>query len=53
MTYFLIVAGFVLLLLGGEAVVRGSVSLAARIGVSPLIVGLTIVGFGTSLPEML
>ena len=52
MTYFLIVAGFVLLLLGGEAVVRGSVSLAARIGVSPLIVGLTIVGFGTSLPEM-
>ena len=52
MTYFFIIAGFTLLLLGGEAVVRGSVALAQRLGVSPLIVGLTIVGFGTSLPEM-
>ena len=52
MTYFLIVAGFALLLFGGEAVVRGAVSLAQRLGISPLIVGLTIVGFGTSLPEM-
>jgi cation:H+ antiporter len=52
MTYVLIAAGFALLLIGGEAVVRGSVSLAHRLGVSPLIVGLTIVGFGTSLPEM-
>ena len=52
MTYFLIIAGFALLLLGGEAVVRGSVALARRLAVSPLIVGLTIVGFGTSLPEM-
>ena len=52
MTYFFIIAGFALLLLGGEAVVRGSVALAQRLGVSPLIVGLTIVGFGTSLPEM-
>ena len=52
MTYFLIVAGFALLLFGGEAVVRGAVGLAQRLGVSPLIVGLTIVGFGTSLPEM-
>ena len=52
MTYFLIIAGFALLLFGGEAVVRGAVSLAQRLGVSPLMVGLTIVGFGTSLPEM-
>lgn len=52
MTYFLIIAGFSLLLFGGESVVRGSVALAQRLGVSPLIVGLTIVGFGTSLPEM-
>ena len=52
MTYFLIIAGFALLLFGGEAVVRGAVALAQRLGVSPLIVGLTIVGFGTSLPEM-
>ena len=52
MTFFLIIAGFALLLFGGEAVVRGSVSLSRRLGVSPLIVGLTIIGFGTSLPEM-
>ena len=52
MTYFLIIAGFALLLFGGESVVRGSVALAQRLGISPLIVGLTIVGFGTSLPEM-
>ncbi|MAI49687.1 MAG: sodium:calcium antiporter [Rhodospirillaceae bacterium] len=52
MTYFWIIAGFSLLLFGGESVVRGSVALAQRLGVSPLIVGLTIVGFGTSLPEM-
>ncbi len=52
MTYILIILGLIMLLCGGEAVVRGSVSLAQRLGVSPLIVGLTIVGFGTSLPEM-
>tara|TARA_B100000700_G_scaffold280577_1_gene330601 strand:- start:808 stop:1776 length:969 start_codon:yes stop_codon:yes gene_type:complete len=52
MTYVLIIAGFILLLLGGESVVRGSIALARRLGVSPLIVGLTVVGLGTSLPEM-
>ena len=52
MTYILIISGLIMLLCGGEAVVRGSVSVAQRLGVSPLIVGLTIVGFGTSLPEM-
>ena len=52
MTYTLIILGLILLLCGGEAVVGGHQSLAQRLGVSPLIVGLTIVGFGTSLPEM-
>ena len=52
MLYVEIVAGFALLLVGGEAVVRGAVGLAQKLGVSPLIIGLTIVGFGTSLPEM-
>lgn len=52
MTYLLTIAGFVLLLVGGEAIVRGSVALADRLGVSPLVVGVTVVGFGTSLPEM-
>jgi len=44
-------AGLALLLASGEALVRGGVALAGRLGISPLIVGLTIVGFGTSAPE--
>lgn len=45
-------AGLVLLLAGGDALVRGAVSVAARLRISPLIVGLTLVGFGTSTPEL-
>jgi cation:H+ antiporter len=44
--------GLVLLVLGGELLVRGSVNLARRLGVSPLVIGLTLVGFGTSTPEL-
>ena len=44
--------GLVLLLIGGELFVRGSVSIARRLGVSPLLIGLTLVGFGTSTPEL-
>ncbi|WP_108660870.1 calcium/sodium antiporter [Acuticoccus kandeliae] len=47
-----LVLGLVLLLVGGEALVRGSVALATRLGVSPLVIGLTLVGFGTSMPEL-
>jgi cation:H+ antiporter len=47
-----LIGGFVLLVLGGESLVRGSVALARRIGVSPLLIGLTLVGFGTSTPEL-
>ncbi len=53
MTFLSIAAGFILLFAGGEAVVRGAVALARRFEVSPLVIGLTIVGFGTSLPELL
>ena len=52
MTYLLIVIGFALLLFGGEIVVRAAVSLSERLGISPMIVGLTVIGFGTSLPEL-
>lgn len=48
----LVAGGLVLLALGGELLVRGAVGLAARIGISPLLAGLTIVGFGTSMPEL-
>ena len=43
---------FVLLLAGAEALVRGASRLAVALGVSPLIVGLTIVSLGTSAPEI-
>jgi cation:H+ antiporter len=48
----LLALGLVLLVLGGEALVRGAVALAQRLGVSPLLIGLTLVGFGTSTPEL-
>ena len=47
-----LVGGFALLLLGGELLVRGSSALASRLGVSALVVGIVIVGFGTSAPEL-
>jgi len=49
----LIAGGLVLLVAGGEAVVRGSVAAARRLGVSELMIGLTLVGFGTSTPELI
>ena len=53
MTYFLFAVGLVVLLLGGELLVRGASALARRAGMSPLLIGLTVVGFGTSAPELL
>lgn len=47
-----IVVALVLLTLGAEWLVRGSSSLALRLGVTPLMVGLTVVAFGTSSPEL-
>ena len=47
-----LVGGFILLLLGGEFLVRGASSLATRLGVSALVVGIVVVGFGTSAPEL-
>ena len=48
----LVLAGFALLLLGGEGLVRGAVAVAGRMGLSPMVVGVVLVGFGTSMPEM-
>ncbi|MCB1703432.1 MAG: calcium/sodium antiporter [Halioglobus sp.] len=52
MTFVLLVSGLVLLLLGGTGLVRGASGIASRHGVSPLLVGLTVVAFGTSAPEL-
>lgn len=45
--------GLLLLFVGGESLVRGSSALAVRLKIPPFVIGLTIVGFGTSMPELL
>lgn len=52
MTILLIIIGLILLAVGGDILVRGAVGISTRLGVSPLLAGLTIVGFGTSTPEL-
>ncbi|OGH88077.1 MAG: sodium:proton exchanger [Candidatus Magasanikbacteria bacterium RIFOXYC2_FULL_42_28] len=49
----LIVVSLGILILGAESLVRGSSSLAKKWGISPLVIGLTIVAFGTSAPELI
>lgn len=49
----MVAGGLVLLVFGGDALVRGAVNLALRLGIPALIVGLTVVAFGTSAPELL
>lgn len=48
-----VVGGFILLVWSADRFITGAAALARDLGVSPLIIGLTIVGFGTSMPEML
>lgn len=48
----LLLLGVALLAAGGEALIRGSLAAAKRLGISPLLSGLVIVGFGTSAPEL-
>ena len=52
MTLLLIVAGLVLLFIGGEALLRGAVATGRHVGLSPLVTGMVIVGLGTSMPEL-
>ena len=52
LTYVLFVAGLVLLVGGAEFMVRGASRLASAVGISPLVIGLTVVAFGTSAPEL-
>lgn len=53
MDYIYVIAGLIGLFFGGEALVRGSVGIARRMAIPPLLIGLTVVGFGTSTPELL
>lgn len=50
--YLYIPAGFLLLVFGGNYLVTGAVGLANRLGVSPLIIGATVVSYGTTSPEL-
>ncbi len=53
MDLLLLLLGLAGLFLGGEALVRGAVGIAHRLAMPPLLIGLTVVGFGTSTPELL
>jgi cation:H+ antiporter len=50
--FLIIAAGFILLILGGEGTVRGSVALAKRFEINPFVIGATVIAFGTSAPEL-
>ena len=49
----ILIIGLVVLILGGDFLVRGATNLALRLHITPLVVGLTVVAFGTSAPELL
>ena len=51
-TWIPLFGGLILLVAGGELLVRGAVQAAERLCISPLVIGLTLVGFGTSMPEL-
>ncbi len=51
MMYLQLIGGFVLLLAAAEIMIRGAVALARRFGVSPMIIGMTVIALGTSAPE--
>jgi len=51
-SFFQLLGGLVLLIYAGDALVRGSISLARRLNLPPIVIGLTIIAFGTSAPEL-
>ena len=53
MDYIKLVGGLILLVFSGDYLVKGAVSIASKLKISPLVIGMTIVAFGTSAPELL
>ncbi len=53
MDYFWLILGFIVLIIGGDFLVKGSVGIATKIQISKLVIGMTVVSFGTSSPELL
>ena len=53
MDFILLILGFAVLVVGGEFLVKGAVGIARNLEISPLVIGMTVVSFGTSAPELL
>lgn len=53
MSYLLIVVGLVMLIFGGDVLVQGASGIAKKFNLSPLVIGMTVVAFGTSAPELM
>jgi len=53
MSIFYVIIGFILLVIGGEFLVRASISLSFKLKISKMVIGMTVVSFATSLPELL
>lgn len=53
MMYLQVIGGFIILVVAAEAMVRGAVILAEKMGISPMVIGMTVVAFGTSAPELM
>ena len=53
MEYILLIIGLILLITGGNLLVDGAVAIAKKLGLSTLVIGLVLVGFGTSTPELM
>lgn len=53
MNYLMVLTGLMMLIVGGELLIRGAMSAANKLNVSPFLSGLVIVGFGTSMPELI
>lgn len=51
MSILLVLVGLTLLVIGGDILVKGAVALATRLGMSKALIGVTLIGFGTSMPE--
>ena len=53
LTIVYLIIGLIILIVGGDLLVRSSSAIACKLSLSPLIIGLTIVAFGTSAPELI